>query len=117
MTRDKDKIKDWRSTGRREARRTLYREKVPYKCVGIPELGIECGVTSMEPPKDAPKWFDEIWPTENRVLDYPLQADHESKDLTNNDVHHINWRCQPHHKQHDAMSGKGESTMVKRNLF
>lgn len=104
MTKDESKILDWRSTGRRKARRSLYRAKEPYKCA-------DCGVTSMEPPKDAPAGFDEIWPEENRVLDYPLQADHETKDYQNNEPENLNWRCVPCHKKHDSLTGKGESTI------
>ena len=115
--KDESKIQDIRSTGRRIARRTLFNSREPYKCAGVPELNIVCGKTSMEPPKDAPSFFDEIWPEDNRVLGYPLQADHESKDLWNNDLQHINWRCQPCHKKHDNMSEKGESTMKSKDLF
>lgn len=107
--KDEDKILDWRSTGRRKLRRALYHARVDYKC-------IDCGVTSIEPPKDAPKWFDEIWPEENRVLDYQLQADHETKDLRINDVEYGNWRCNPCHKKHDRTTGVGEST-VRKHYF
>lgn len=101
MTKDESKIIDWRSTGRRKARRALYAAFVPYKCV-------HCGKTSKEPPKDAPHHFEEIWPEENRVLDYQLQADHESKDYENNELDYINWKCQPCHKADDKQSAKGE---------
>lgn len=103
MTKDESKIIDWRSTGRRKARRALYKAFVEYKCVG-------CGVTSKEPPKDAPKHFAEIWPENNRSLNYQLQADHETKDYTNNEVEFLNWRCEPCHKEHDKQTNKGEST-------
>ncbi len=102
MTKDENRIIDWRSTGRRKARRALYKARVPYECV-------RCGVTSMEPPKDAPSWFDEIWPEKNRVLDYQLQADHESKDFENNEVDFLNWKCAPHHKEDDRKTAKGEA--------
>lgn len=108
--KDEDRILDWRSTGRRKARRELYLNYVPFMCV-------DCGRTSKEPPKDAPTWFDEIWPEENRVLDYSLQADHESKDWTNNDVNFLNWRCAPCHKEHDKQTGIGESTVEETNYF
>lgn len=107
MTRDESRIKDWRSTGRRKARRELYKARVPYRCAGYP--GHECGVTSIEPPKDAPSWFHEIWPEELRVLDYQLQADHESKDVTNNEIDFLNWACAPCHKHKDSQTGKGEA--------
>lgn len=109
MTKDKSKIKDWRSTGRRHARKSLFQDRVSFECV-------DCGKTSKEPPKDAPPWFEEIWPEENRVLNYSLQADHETKDYQINDIEHLNWRCNPCHKAHDALTDKGEST-VKEEYF
>ena len=102
MTKDESKIKDWRSTGRRKARRELYNSYVPYACV-------ECGLTTVEPPKDAPKHFSEIWPEFGRVLKSQLQADHESKDYTNNELDAINWRCVSHHRLADKQTGKGEA--------
>lgn len=116
MTKDESHIIDWRSTGRRKARRELYRNGVEYKCAGVPELNITCGVTSKEPPKDAPANFLELWPEEKRVLDYPLEADHESKDWQNNSIEFLNWRCRSCHKKHDSMTEKGEST-VKNEWF
>ena len=116
MTLDKSKIKDIRSTGRRWARKELYRNRVEYKCAGVPKLGIVCGITSKEPPKDAPVWFEEMWPLERRELDYPLEADHESKDLTNNSIEFLNWRCRSCHKKSDNMTSKGEST-IKNEWF
>src|SRR5215510_473934 len=94
---------DYSSTGRRKARRELYKAFVPYQCV-------DCGKTSKEPPKDAPNYFDEIWPEENRVLDSQLQADHESKDYTNNELDYINWRCVSCHQKIDRTTAKGEPT-------
>jgi DNA-directed RNA polymerase subunit RPC12/RpoP len=101
--RDESRIKDWRSTGRRKARRELYTAFVPYSCV-------DCGKTSKEPPKDAPHHFEEIWPEENRVLDSQLQADHESKDYTNNELDYINWRCVSCHQKLDRTTAKGVAT-------
>lgn len=109
MTKDESKIKDWRSTGRRKARSTLFKARIDYKCV-------DCGRTSIEPPKDAPSWFAEIWPEEQRVLAYSLQADHETKDYSANDLEQVNWRCQPCHKKHDAQTEKGEST-IQQEFF
>lgn len=109
MTLDESKILDWRSTGRRKARRVLYRSYTVYKC-NYPG----CGLTSTEPPSDAPKHFEEIWPSENRVLDYPLQANHKTKDLTQNDESVLEWLCAPHHKLIDSQSAKGVSTMRRR---
>jgi hypothetical protein len=97
---------DWRSTGRRKARRSLFNARVDFCCV-------ECGKTTREPPKDAPVFFDEIWPYERRVLSgQALQADHESKDLHNNNVEDLNWRCASCHKKRDMQTEKGESTIV-----
>lgn len=108
-----DNIKDWRSTGRRKARRALFNSYAEFKCAGYVERGIRvvCNKTSIEPPKDAPPWFDEIWPVENRVLDYSLQADHETKDVTLNDESHLNWRCASCHKKQDQQTDKGEATV------
>jgi ribosomal protein L37AE/L43A len=100
------KIKDWRSTGRRKARRALYTARELFRCV-------DCHKTSKEPPKDAPNYFDEIWPEENRVLDYSLQADHLTKDLTVNDEGFLVWRCAKCHKESDKSTEKGESTIKK----
>lgn len=107
MTLDETKIKDWRSTGRRKLRRALYRAYVTYRC-------FNCKVTTKEPPSDAPAWFDEIWPRVNRVLDYPLQANHKSKDLTENDEENGEWLCAPCHKEKDSKTGKGISTVQRR---
>ena len=104
--KNEEGIIDWRSTGRRKARRSLFNAQVPYKCV-------DCHKTSLVPPKDAPPWFEDLWPEENRVLSYPLQADHESKDLTNNDPQFLNWRCAPCHKKRDSQTDKGESTVIE----
>lgn len=104
MTKDESKIKDWRSTGRRKARKALYTSYVSYECS-------DCSKTSVEPPKDAPTWFEEIWPEHNRVLDYSLQADHETKDVQNNEVENLAWRCAGCHKKRDSQTEKGESTI------
>lgn len=109
MTKDEDRILDWRSTGRRKARRELYNNYVSYKCN-------YCGVTSKDPPKDAPGHFDEIWPRERRLLDYPLQANHKTKDFTINELPFIEWACQPCHKKADKQTAVGVST-IKRDLF
>jgi len=107
MTKDEDKIKDWRSTGRRKARRELYLNYVDYKCA-------DCGKTTIKPPMDAPKHFDEIWPEDRRILSSQLQADHETKDYTVNDIQFLNWRCVSCHKKHDLSTGKGETTIEER---
>lgn len=115
MTKDEDKILDWRSTGRRKARRALYYAYTPYACVGylLPDGSrFNCGKTTKEPPKDAPKWFDEIWPEENRVLDYPLEADHESKDFKNNEIEYLNFKCKSCHRLDDNKTDKGTPQVV-----
>lgn len=108
-----DKIKDWRSTGRRKARRSLFNSGVEFKCVGYTdESGVHypCGKTTKEPPKDAPRNFDELWPLEKRVLSpQALQADHETKDLQLNDLEDLNWRCSSCHKKQDMQTSIGES--------
>jgi len=108
--KDESKILDWRSTGRRKARRALYQARVSYECIGhrLPNGSRkQCGKTSIEPPKDAPKYFDELWPEEHRVLKYQLQADHADKDYENNDLDNIDWKCQPCHKKDDSSTGVG----------
>ncbi len=97
------KIIDWRSTGRRKARRVLFNAKIEFKCS-------VCEKTTTVPPKDAPAWFDEIWPDEKRVLNpQALQADHETKDLTNNNIEDVSWKCSPCHKLADMKTEKGVS--------
>ncbi len=108
--KDQSKIKDWRSTGRRIARRTLYKGRVPYKCVGyrLPDGSrFNCGKTTIEPPKDAPRYFDEIWPEEQRVLESQLEADHESKDYQINTLEALNWKCKSCHRKDDSATDKG----------
>jgi hypothetical protein len=83
-----------------------------YRCVGYRLPNGErftCNKTSQEPPKDAPSWFEEIWPEDNRVLDYQLEADHETKDWTNNELENINWKCKSCHRIDDSKSSKGEA--------
>lgn len=121
MTKNEDNIKDWRSTGRRKARRELFLNRIAFKCVGyISSDGRinPCGKTQINPPKDAPTWFDEVWPEENRVLpDQSLQADHETKDVTQNDISVLNWRCASCHKKQDQQTEKGERTTEVADLW
>lgn len=107
--KNEDNIKDLRSTGRRKARRALFKAFVEFKCA-------DCGKTSIVPPKDAPPWFEEIWPEEQRVLDYSLQADHETKNLLSNDEADLSWRCASCHKLRDMQTEKGQST-TKEEFF
>jgi hypothetical protein len=117
--KNQDKIVDWRSTGRRIGRRELYKARVPYKCVGYRlEDGsrFKCGKTSKEPPKDAPHWFNDIWPSHNRVLDSQLQVDHETKNVRNNDIEDLNWKCPSCHRLDDQQTEKGVA-QVSKNLW
>lgn len=107
---DESSIKDWRSTGRRRARRVLFASRVNFVCR-------KCGRTVKEPPKDAPPWFDEIWPEENRELDYSLQANHKTKDLTVNTEEDCEWLCAPCHKEEDSQTEKGVSTVSGPSYF
>jgi len=108
--KDESKILDWRSTGRRKGRRTLYNARTSYHCVGYRlEDGtrIKCRKTSKEPPKDAPHFFEDIWPAENRVLDSQLQADHQDKNYRNNDLENLEWKCVSCHRIDDSKTEKG----------
>jgi len=119
MTKDENKILDWRSTGRRKARRALYNAYIPYKCVGylLPDGSrFNCGKTTIEPPKDAPHHFDEIWPEKNRVLTVQLEADHETKDFKNNELDYVNWKCKSCHRFDDNRTEKGVP-QVSTNLW
>jgi hypothetical protein len=111
MTKNEDRIQDWRSTGRRKGRRTLYNAYRDYKCEGYE--GFECGKTTKSPPKDAPSWFEDIWPEDNRVLESQLQVDHTSKDLTNNSEEFLEWACPSCHKIKDSKTAKGVATVVE----
>jgi len=133
VTKDESRIKDWRSTGRRKGRRELYSHHVPYVCVGYitPEgTQVKCGKTVLEPPKDAPKWFDEIWPedgeevlidgfmiTVRRCLTSQLEIDHETKDFTDNTLEHLNFRCSKHHKAADRQTARGVAQQTTKIDF
>ena len=101
-----DNVKDWRSTGRKRGRKILYETRRAFQCVGWGEYW--CGKTTEFPPPDAPAWFEDIWPEDDRVLTQ-LQVDHESKDYTDNDPANLNWRCPSCHRFADNTTGKGES--------
>jgi len=77
----------------------LFESRIDYACV-------DCSVTVSEPPKDAPRWFDEIWPEEKRTASQ-LQADHMTKDYAMNDVDDLCWRCPSCHKLADIATEKG----------
>jgi hypothetical protein len=111
MTKNEDRIQDWRSTGRRKGRRTLYDSYREYRCEGYE--GHVCGKVPKTPPKDAPSWFDEIWPEDNRVLDSQLQVDHTTKDVTVNTEEFLEWACPSCHKIKDSKTAKGVATQVE----
>ena len=104
--KNEDNIVDWRSTGRRKARRVLYASYQNYECA-------DCQKTTTSPPKDAPTWFEDIWPEEGRVLQSQLQANHISKDLTNNSEEFLEWLCPSCHKIKDSKTAKGVATVAE----
>jgi hypothetical protein len=101
--KNEENIKDWRSTGRRKARKELFRSYTVFECD-------TCKQTSNKPPQDAPPWFEEIW-GEHRTLTSQLQAQHQTKDVTNNDLSVLKWLCPSCHKLEDQETEKGVSTI------
>jgi len=102
--KNEDNIVDWRSTGRRKARRELFTSYTEYKCSS-------CSKSTKEPPKDAPTWFEEIWPEENRTLLSQLQANHLTKDVTINTIDFLEWLCPSCHKIKDSKTEVGKTTV------
>lgn len=105
-----DEIKDWRSTGRRRARRVLFESYEPFECE-------YCKRTVKIPPMDAPPWFDEIWPEERRELTSTLQAQHKMKDYEQNDLSVLSWQCASCTKIEDMQTAKGESVLGNKEFF
>jgi len=70
----------------------------------------------MERPKEIPPWFDDLWPEANRELTQ-LQADHVSKDLTQNDADDLCWRCPSCHKLADNATAKGIAQVADPNGY
>jgi len=101
MTGKRRVIKDWRSTGRKRARKVLFDEERPFMC----EI---CSRTVIEPPPDAPEYFEELWPSAKRLLPYTLQANHKNKDITDCDESNLQWLCSLCHKLLDRLTAKGE---------
>lgn len=112
-------VVDWRSTGRKRGRRTLFETRREFKCVGW-ENGngthFPCSKTTKEPPPDAPSWFDDIWPEDERVLSQ-LQVDHENKDYTDNDPANLNWRCASCHRNADNVTERGVSRVEDQSGY
>jgi hypothetical protein len=96
--------KDIRSTGRKRLRAVLFRTRRPYCCSN-------CGISTTLRPPDAPKNFEEFWPTENRLLDIALDANHINKNLLDIDPSNAEWLCKKCHKQKDLQTNKGVSTI------
>lgn len=96
--------KDLRSTGRKRARKVLFETERPY-CCRI------CGVTTINPPPDAPANFEEFWPEARRELEstYSLQAQHINKQLMDVDPVNLEWLCASCHKLEDSQTSKGVS--------
>jgi len=84
-------------------RGVLFKARVPYACAN-------CGKTTKKPPQEKPKWFAELWPETNRVLEYGLDAQHIDKDLTNCTLDNGKWLCRSCHLLEDRSTAVGEST-------
>ena len=93
--------KDPRSTQRKRARKILFNAGRDYVCV-------DCGCSPKILPRDAPRTL-KLAPVGKRTVG-SLQADHENKNIMDNDLININWRCPSCHKNSDKRTGKGEST-------
>jgi len=102
LVKQRKRIIDMRSTGRKRGRATLFREWVPFVCNGW------CERTSVKPPPDAPEWFEELWTEEKRELNYSLQVNHINKDISDNDPANLEWLCADCHKLKDSQTGVGE---------
>lgn len=92
--------KDPRSTGRKRARATLFRIRRPFWCV-------DCKRSPNKLPVSCPK---EIERSDDRA-DIQLEADHENKNILDNDPANLNWRCTSCHKLRDSTTAKGVSTV------
>lgn len=96
MTKDIERIKDLRSTGRKRARAILLKlveeGEREYKCV-------DCGYIPSIP-----------WTEKSRSGDI-LDADHENKNWADNDPSNINFRCRKCHYKKDRATDKGVSSV------
>lgn len=93
--------KDIRSTGRKRARKVLFKSGRIFECADCHQ-----GPTSLPP--DASKSV-RLPPMDRRTVT-GLQADHENKNLLDNDPANLNWRCPSCHKIRDKQTAKGIST-------
>jgi ribosomal protein L37AE/L43A len=93
--------KDPRSTQRKRARKVLFNSGQPYVCA-------DCGCSPKDLPADAPQNL-ELAPVGMQTVG-SLQADHENKNIMDNDTANLKWRCPSCHKLSDSRTGKGEST-------
>lgn len=96
--------KDLRSTGRKRARKVIFETRRPWECR-------ICKKSTINPPPDAPEWFDEMWPEGNRVLEstYSLQVQHINKQLMDVDPVNLEVLCASCHKLEDSQTSKGVS--------
>lgn len=93
--------KDPRSTQRKRARKILFNIGRDYIC-------IDCECSPVELPRDAPRHL-RLAPLDKRTVG-SLQADHENKNILDNDAANLNWRCPSCHKLSDKRTAKGVST-------
>lgn len=108
--------KDPRSTQRKRARKVLFKSGRPYVCEGYIKYDFEneistkviCGKSPKSLPPDAPKDL-ELAPVELRTVT-GLQADHENKNIMDNDLANLSWKCPSCHKISDSQTGKLVST-------
>lgn len=100
----KTEITDPKSTFRKKARRTLFRDGRAFWCE-------ECGVAPKELPPDFPVEVDlleriELAPHEKWTASR-LEANHISKDISDNSPANLEWLCPSCHNLKDKQT-KGE---------
>lgn len=96
MTKDDERIKDWRSTGRKRARRILLalveageREYVCEECRHVPSIP---------------------YTETSRSGDF-LDANHKNKDWKDNDPANLEFLCRDCHYKKDRSTAKGVSVV------
>lgn len=91
MTKDDERIKDWRSTGRKRARAVLQKlvdsGDREYCCA-------KCG-----------------WTPDIQSRSSSLDVNHINKDVTDVDPVNLEYLCRPHHYEADRATAKGISTV------